>query len=611
MTERLSTLLHQEADEIDVPQPPTGDLLVGGRRLRRRHRRAAVAGGCAAVLVLGGGAVVVNRQLDDTRVIDPEVAAAAYASDGAFAVGRDLYVGEEHFRWDEPIRAIYYTSAGVVVRSGETPNPGDGGRSSYELVTPTGERSEIHAAMSNRIAGFEPDSTHFAYATQDDGRLEVVVQDAVTDEEIARVTVLDRTGRVRLGAPPVSIDGDLVWVRTDDGWSAVDWRTGTVHPVPGTRHTYEIQNGRYAVQRGRVWNIRSTATEQSVGLVTLRKGWYAFFSPDGRFMRSFPNEEESTDDILAIVHDVATDESRELPGVESDIGWTPDGHLLLLDGDTVSICEAMADKLRGPELRPRLGHRQARRQPVRVLSSTRLGSSLWDHDLAMDAVLDARLRWVRALVAGSVAFLLGVTGHVMADGLLPGPTALTVLLAFSTLLAMPVLGRRISSVRTVALLVGGQTFIHLCLTMTSGHAGDVRGSSTAATPSGLSQLPTLGGRRVGSLQDAYLGTPSDAATPVVPGHLIGDLHAHAPMMAVHLAAAALVGLWLAYGERLLLSVATLTGQRLLALVHRVVPVAVPAVSMASYDAHLAPAGPRSAWLTLPDSRRGPPLLQSV
>lgn len=81
-----------------------------------------------------------------------------------------------------------------------------------------------------------------------------------------------------------------------------------------------------------------------VGPVTLRKGWYAFFSPDGRFMRSFPNERESKDGITAIVHDVATDASRELPGVRYDIGWTPDGHLLLLDGDTVSICEAMTDR---------------------------------------------------------------------------------------------------------------------------------------------------------------------------------------------------------------------------------------------------------------------------
>lgn len=231
-----------------------------------------------------------------------------------------------------------------------------------------------------------------------------------------------------------------------------------------------------------------------------------------------------------------------------------------------------------------------------------------DNRRAMETVLDARLRWLRALVVGTVAFLLGVTGHVQADGLLPGPLGLSVLLVLSTLLAMPVLGRRVSSVRTVALLVGGQTFIHLCLTMTAGHAGDARTPATAATPTGLSQLPTVDGRRVGSLQDAYLGTSSDSVVPVLPGNLVADLQAHAPMMAVHLAAAALVGLWLAHGERALWAVAALTAHRLLAVVRLVLPVAVPARSLASYDALHSPVGPRSVWLTRPDSRRGPPLL---
>lgn len=229
----------------------------------------------------------------------------------------------------------------------------------------------------------------------------------------------------------------------------------------------------------------------------------------------------------------------------------------------------------------------------------------------MDTRLDAPVRWARALLAGSVAFFLGVAAHVTADGLLPGPVGLTVLLAFSVLLALPVLGRRLSSLRTVALLVGGQAFIHLALTLSAGHVGDAPRFHTGVTPTGLAELPVVDGRRVGSLQDAYLGTPDGPVAPVVPGHLIGDLQSHLPMMLVHLLAAALVGLWLARGERLALAVVTLTGHRLLAVTRLVVPVAVPAVSRASYDALHAPAGPRSVWLTRPDSRRGPPLLLAV
>jgi hypothetical protein len=346
MTERLATLLHEEADAIDVPAPPTVALLAGGRRLRRRRRAMVGAGAVAAVLAAGGGGLLARDAVQDrTSVIDPDVAAAEYASDGAFAVGRDLYLGEEHFRWDEPIKAIYYTSAGVVVRSGDTADTDASGPSNYELVTPTGERSEIDVRMGDRVAGFEPDSTRLAYAapTDDPRRWDIVVHDVVTDRELARETV---DGSFTWGgweAPPVAIDGDLVWAHFDGEWVQVDWRTGETAPVPDSADTFEVANGRYAVERGHVWEVRSMGDGTTVGHVTLRKGWYAFFSPDARFMRSFPNGQESKDGITAITHEVASGSTRELPGVSSDLGWTPDGHLLVLDGDTVSICEATTD----------------------------------------------------------------------------------------------------------------------------------------------------------------------------------------------------------------------------------------------------------------------------
>ena len=97
-----------------------------------------------------------------------------------------------------------------------------------------------------------------------------------------------------------------------------------------------------------------------------------------------------------------------------------------------------------------------------------------------------------------------------------------------------------------------------------------------------------------------------ALAPTLPvGHLIDDLSAHAPMMAAHLAVAALVGLWLGYGERCLWTLIALTGRRILAAAWALRPVARrparPAV-----DAVRAPAGPLSVWLVRPDSRRGPP-----
>ena len=343
MTERLSVLLREEAGSLDIPPAATGAILARGRGLRRRQRwtRAVAVTAAAAVIVVGSATGAHRFRADDS--IDPTRAAEAFASQGAFAVGHELYLGDQRIHWDDAIKALYYTSAGVVVRSGSSEDTNDG-ISTYTLVSPTGEKSLVHADSSNRIPGFEPDGTNFAYSDQSDGQLVVVVHDVVTDRELARVTVLDHPVETGWDAPPVSIDGDIVWVRTDPGWTQVNWRTGEIRQVPDTADTFELQNGRYAVQRGRVWEIRAMADEATVGEVRMLKGWYAFFSPDGRFMRSFPNGVRDAPQMpSAYVHDVEAGTTFEHAGAGYELGWTPDGHLLVLDGETVRACEPMSD----------------------------------------------------------------------------------------------------------------------------------------------------------------------------------------------------------------------------------------------------------------------------
>lgn len=225
--------------------------------------------------------------------------------------------------------------------------------------------------------------------------------------------------------------------------------------------------------------------------------------------------------------------------------------------------------------------------------------------------MDPCVLWARALCVGSVSFFLGVVGHVTADGLLPGPLFLAALLGVSVLLGVPMLNRPASSVRLVAMLVGGQTVIHLVLSVTAGHRGDPTTTSTAVTrPTGIGSLPVVDGHRVGSLQDAYQGmSGQQSLSPTLPvGHLINDMSAHAPMMAAHLVAAALVGLWLARGERYLWTVLALTGRRILLAAWALVPIGVAPTTRPSYAAERTLLGPRSLWLVRPGSRRGPPLL---
>lgn len=221
--------------------------------------------------------------------------------------------------------------------------------------------------------------------------------------------------------------------------------------------------------------------------------------------------------------------------------------------------------------------------------------------------MDPALLWARAFLLAFMACFLGVTGHVTADGLLPGPGWLVALLLVGTLVCLPLLGRPASGLRLVVLLVGGQTLVHLFLTVTAGHAGD-RAAPPVAHHSGRI-LPTVDGHRIGSLQDQYDAMVGSAyAQPALPvGHLVDDLSAHAPMMAVHLIAAALVGLWLAVGERSLWTLVTLATAVLL---RRLVPVLLPVLpERRLVDLPAGPAG-LAAPLRLTRSvvRRGPPAL---
>ena len=112
---------------------------------------------------------------------------------------------------------------------------------------------------------------------------------------------------------------------------------------------------------------------------------------------------------------------------------------------------------------------------------------------------------------------------------------------------MPLLSRPASALRLVVLLVGGQTLVHLFLTVTAGHVGDPTGHRAPVAAHG----PAHGGRPPGRLAAGPVRSDAGAAHAArrCRGHLVEDIAAHAPMMAVHLLAAVLVGLWLAVGER--------------------------------------------------------------
>ncbi len=182
------------------------------------------------------------------------------------------------------------------------------------------------------------------------------------------------------------------------------------------------------------------------------------------------------------------------------------------------------------------------------------------NDLGMERTAGLTLRWTRAAFLAAVAMLTGTVAHVSAGGYLPGTTALVWLFLVCVATSASLLGRPASPLRVAAMLMVGQTFFHAALTALSGHHGD---PSLTASPAGsapalsTAPVPMVGGegRRVGSLYDQFYPgrTPAPAVGFEVPAplqHLLADFTGpHALMAIAHLVAAAVLGLWIAHGER--------------------------------------------------------------
>ena len=182
------------------------------------------------------------------------------------------------------------------------------------------------------------------------------------------------------------------------------------------------------------------------------------------------------------------------------------------------------------------------------------------------------LLWGRAAAVAAVALLAGTTAHASADGVLPGAPALVALLLGGTALLVPLLRTEASRARVVLLLVAGQAGVHGILTALGGHRDD---------------------------------EPVGVSGPAWLAHLAADLTGpHALMALAHAAAAAVVGLWLASGERAAWALVRRATGLLVRQVHRP---ALPHVARP----HPAVAvdvcsGPILRVLACSQPRRGPP-----
>lgn len=340
MTDRLSALLHQEADTLDVLAPPAATILARGRGLRRRRRATTALASTAVVAVLAGGAYG-GAQLfgdpDSPRGLEPAVNPDLGA---VFSVGTTVYLmdGTQHVTiGDKAIKSLYYTSVGVLVRHGNNPYSDGGGPQRFSLVREDGSVGAIDVVSEETVHATDPDAPYLAYAETVDGRVEIVVHDLTNDTEKARIPM---PGDFRWGgwpAPPVALSGDLVYVGTEDTARTVNWRTGEVSEVDTIAPGYpDVSGGRSLQQDRQGVSVIDVATGESLLELPLDVGAYADLSYDGRYLRtgSYMGEQTGVE--------VYTVDSGEKVTLDEDItdlaGWTADGDVMGVGRNGVTVC---------------------------------------------------------------------------------------------------------------------------------------------------------------------------------------------------------------------------------------------------------------------------------
>jgi hypothetical protein len=343
MTDRLMTLLHSEAETLDVPPVPAAEILGAGRRLRRRRTRTIWATAALAVAVVAGGSVVAAARGDG----HPTPPVTATPSLMAWASGDTVYVGSagRPARMPEVAQTLYYTSAGVLVRTNKDGSSDGGAPFHFELVRADAVATKLDLTLGDVVPSTDPAQPYLAWATMTDGQIQVVVRDVTTDRDVATVDVPGTFSWGGWEAPPVSLSGDQVYVATDHKAEVVDWRTGQTHPsdvVPGS--TYLTISGGHIL----IWR------KDTVEVLDADSGKVLFhlegsvndaeLSPDGRFAVISQAGQDQ-------LHDLASGATSRVP--LSSYGWAnTEDQVYRVEGSTLTTCSTSTSRCHDSSVPP-------------------------------------------------------------------------------------------------------------------------------------------------------------------------------------------------------------------------------------------------------------------
>ncbi len=368
MTEtHLSTLLHESATDLTIPDAPTGAIVASAHRARRR-RRTTLAGGLAlaTVAIVGTGFAVTHIGTGS-----PALAAASAPSDDGWAVaqGSTIHLGTgASAKVPGQVKAMYYTSAGTLVRVGKSPYT-DAPDSNYWLVKPDGSTIDFSLSLGDRKPGTDPTLPYLAYAQKagDATHWEVVLRDVRTGRVATTVGI---TGSFTWGgwnAPPVALSGDYVYVGMDRATVEVDWRTGAVRDATGLSPArmpkvaggHELTNNdtdavvKDAHTGSTLLNVPGINKKIRNGVTTsesIDAGLWPQLSADGRYLLLTPMAMCYEDKPCVYekpqtsAYDVTSGKPFPVTLKYGEFGWTPTGRMLEVSNQVVQSCEVSTDE---------------------------------------------------------------------------------------------------------------------------------------------------------------------------------------------------------------------------------------------------------------------------
>lgn len=369
MTDLISDLLHADADRVAVPPAPAAAVIAKGRRIRTRARLARGGVVAAGVAALAATTVVLprDRAPEDYGPLAPAV--APDPAGWAVAQGSTVHLGSgATVEVPGKVKAMYYTSAGVMVRTGRTAYTEGDSTSNYFVLENDGDVRDFSLDLGDKKPGTDPSLPYLAYSEGDGSEWDLILRDVRTGEVATRVPYEGDFTWGGWNAPPTALSGDFAYVGVDDATLRINWRTGDVEKakglsagrmptVAGGHELFQeattrpdgvtIQGDEEVTEKHRVIDAESGEVVRTFEVTgTVIDVPWPQLAADGRHVLLTPMamcEEDGECDYTTPTADVISVETgrrRAFTIGTGTFGWTPDGRLLLVHDTEVRSCDA-------------------------------------------------------------------------------------------------------------------------------------------------------------------------------------------------------------------------------------------------------------------------------